>query len=123
MTIAKVFAATKKIDLYTISTLQLYAGNLSNTLVLLDARGNRVYSAAFDNTKIILPLAIRSVDEAKELSENYEVIGDGHLVNREDNYPDVANNFLLLKDQWKKADNVHLVTPEYLKANEAYLVK
>ena len=123
MTIAKVFAATKKIDLYTISTLQLYAGNLSNTLVLLDARGNRVYSAAFDNTKIILPLAIRSVDEAKELSENYEVIGDGHLVKREDNYPDVANNFLLLKDQWKKADNVHLVTPEYLKANEAYLVK
>ena len=123
MTIAKVFAATKKIDLYTISTLQLYAGTLSNTLVLLDARGNRVYSAAFDNKKIILPLAIRSVDEAKELSENYEVIGDGHLVNREDNYPDVADNFLLLKDQWKKADNVHLVTPEYLKANEAYLVK
>ena len=123
MTIAKVFAATKKIDLYTISTLQLYAGNLSNTLVLLDARGNRVYSAAFDNKEITLPLAIRSVDEAKELSENYEVIGDGHLVNREDNYPDVADNFLLLKDQWKKADNVHLVTPEYLKANEAYLVK
>ena len=62
-------------------------------------------------------------ESLQELSENYEVIGDGHLVNREDNYPDVANNFLLLKDQWKKADNVHLVTPEYLKANEAYLVK
>ena len=52
MTIAKVFAATKKIDLYTISTLQLYAGNLNNTLVLLDARGNRVYSAAFDNCDV-----------------------------------------------------------------------
>ena len=123
MTIAKVFAATKKITLYTISTLQLYAGNDTNALVILDARGNRVYSAAFDEEEMVLPLAIRSVDEIKELSKNYHVVADGHLVGVEDFYPDVANNFLLLKDKWKKADNVNFVKPEYLKTNEAYLVK
>ncbi len=123
MTIAKVFAATKKIDLYTISTLQLYAGNLENCLVLLDARGSRVYSAAYNNTQNTLPLAIRSIDEVKDICSNYTIIGDGHLVGKEDYYPDVAENFLNLKSEWKKGENVHLVVPEYLKPSESYLVK
>ena len=123
MTVAKVFAATKKIDLYTISTLQLYAGLAENALVLLDARGNRVYSAAFNNGQITLPLAIRNIDEIKEIYSSYQIIGDGHLVGVDDYYPDVAENFLALKGEWKKAENVHLVKPEYLKPNESYLVK
>ncbi len=123
MTIAKVFAATKKIDLYTISTLQLYAGNLENCLVLLDARGSRVYSAAYNNTQNTLPLAIRTIDEVKDICSNYTIIGDGHLVGKEDYYPDVAENFLNLKSEWKKSENVHLVVPEYLKPSESYLVK
>lgn len=123
MTVAKVFAATKNIDLYTISTLQLYAGLSENTLVLLDARGNRVYSAAYHKGENILPLAIRTIDEIKEIYSSYQIVGDGHLVGVEDNYPDVAENFLALKSEWKKAENVHLVKPEYLKPNESYLVK
>ncbi len=123
MTIAKVFAATKKIDLYTISTLQLYAGNLENCLVLLDARGSRVYSAAYNNTQNTLPLAIRTIDEAKDICSTYTIIGDGHLVGKEDYYPDVAENFLNLKSEWEKGENVHLVVPEYLKPSESYLVK
>ncbi len=123
MTIAKVFAATKKIDLYTISTLQLYAGNLENCLVLLDARGSRVYSAAYNNTQNTLPLAIRTIDEVKDICSTYTIIGDGHLVGKEDYYPDVAENFLNLKSEWKKSENVHLVVPEYLKPSESYLVK
>ncbi len=123
MTIAKVFAATKKIDLYTISTLQLYAGDLENCLVLLDARGSRVYSAAYNNTQNTLPLAIRTIDEVKDICSTYTIIGDGHLVGKEDYYPDVAENFLNLKSEWKKSENVHLVVPEYLKPSESYLVK
>lgn len=123
MTIAKVFAATKKIDLYTIGTLQLYAGNLENCLVLLDARGSRVYSAAFDKKNNTLPLAVRTIDEVKAICSSYTVIGDGHLVGKEDSYPDVAENFLNLKSEWKKAENIHLVVPEYLKPSESYLVK
>ncbi len=123
MTVAKVFAATKNIDLYTISTLQLYAGLSENTLVLLDARGNRVYSAAYHKGENTLPLAIRTIDEIKEIYSSYQIVGDGHLVGVEDKYPDVAENFLALKGEWKKAENVHLVKPEYLKPNESYLVK
>lgn len=122
MTVAKVFAATKKLDLYTISTLKLYAGLTKNALVVLDARGSRLYSASY-NSDNNLPLAIRSIDEVKEYASNYTVIGDGHLIGATDNYPDVADNFLALKNDWTKNENVHLVEPEYLKSNEAYLVK
>lgn len=122
MTIAKVFAATKNIDLYTIGTLQLYAG-LDNACVLLDARGSRVYSAVYENGNEVTPLAIRSIEEGKELIGDNKLIGDGHLYEEEDYYPDLANNFLALKEHWVKAENVNFVKPEYLKSSEAYLVK
>ena len=56
-----------------------------------------------------------------EILEAETVIGDGSLVGREDHIPDLAENFLALKDQWKYAENVHLVKPEYLKSSESYL--
>ena len=54
---------------------------------------------------------------------NETVYGDGHLVGLEDSWPDLAEHFLALKPLWKKAENVHLLTPEYLKPSESYLVK
>ena len=49
--------------------------------------------------------------------------GDLHLFNREDNYQDIVNNFIDLKDQWVKVDNIDLLTPVYLKSNQEYLNK
>ena len=51
------------------------------------------------------------------------IVGDGHLINQEDVWPDIAENFLVTMDKWQRADNVHLVVPEYLKSSESYLVK
>jgi tRNA threonylcarbamoyladenosine biosynthesis protein TsaB len=48
MTVAKVMCAMRSLPLYTLGTLQLYAGRETCT-VLLDARGKRAYAASFEN--------------------------------------------------------------------------
>ncbi len=121
MTVAKVFAAMKELPLYTVSSLQLYAGMRENCLAVIDARGGRAYTGLYD----------RGVLQGEEKAENCADVrtdalycmGDGHLVGREDVFPDLIGNFLELKDFWVKAENVHFVVPEYLKSSDSYLVK
>lgn len=123
MTIAKVFTAMKNLDLYTIGTLQLYAGK-EDCVVLLDARGGRAYTCRYQDGKPTSNVEALSCEAIQEsLQEEDVVVGDGQLVGRKDNMPNLAEHFLALQEQWKKAENVHLVKPEYLKPREAYLVK
>ena len=122
MTIAKVICAMKEIPLYTIGTLNLYAGK-KNCRVLIDARGKRAYTARFIDGKQIGEASVLSLEEITEQIENETIIGDGHLIDQPDQWPDIALNFLELKNQWEKADNVHLVVPDYMKPSEAYLLK
>ena len=124
MTAAKVFCAMRNVPLYTIGSLQLAAGILPHVRVLMDARGHRAYHAVYENGIRTGELAAVDVDEIRQLAgEDEKVAGDGHLIGREDYWPDLAANFMALKPFWKKAENVHLLTPEYLKSSEAYLVK
>ena len=119
MTAAKVFCTMKDRPLYTLSTLQLYAGKESGR-VLLDARGGRAYTCAYENG---IPFEEESVKETAEIMDGLPVIGDGHLVSKEDRWPAIAENFRVLKEQWQLCENAHLLVPEYLKPSESYLVK
>lgn len=119
MSIAKVICALRKIPLYTISTLQLYAGN-EDCRVVLDARGGRVYTACYKDTKEIESASVKEIDEID--IGDMALVGDGSLFGKEDNYPSIAKNFILAKDAWELAENVHLVVPEYLKSIDAYKV-
>ncbi|NCB32818.1 MAG: tRNA (adenosine(37)-N6)-threonylcarbamoyltransferase complex dimerization subunit type 1 TsaB [Erysipelotrichia bacterium] len=124
MTVSKVFCAMKNLPLYTISTLQLYAGMAEHCRVLLDARGGRAYTAVYDKAVLNGEESVLSCEEIlKEIRPETVIAGDGHLVGREDFWPDLCENFLILKDQWQLADNVHLVVPEYLKTAESYMPK
>ena len=122
MTVAKVFCAMKEVPLYTVGTLQLYAGNRS-CRVLTDARGKRAYTNVFKDGTALQEDCVKSIEEILAEYDGGEIVGDGHLIGKEDVWPDIAENFLLLKDKWQKAENVHLVVPEYLKSAESYLVK
>ncbi len=118
MTVAKVFCAMADKPIYTVSTLLLYAGK-KNCRVVTDARGKRVYTCLFFDGKVL------EEERAVEI-ENLEIgdvniVGDGALVGRQDEWPDIVDNFLELKDEWEKHDNVHLVVPEYLKSSASYL--
>lgn len=118
MTVAKVFCAMRNLPIYTVSTLLLYAGK-RNCRVITDARGNRVYTGLFQDGHVVNQ---EQVIEISDLHiENEEIVGDGHLVGKEDIWPDIVENFNDLKDQWEAWENVHLVVPEYLKSSDSYL--
>lgn len=122
MTVAKVFCAMRNLPIATVGTLQLFAGMEPRARVVLDARGGRVYTAVYEYGVLSGTVEAKPCEEVKaEILEAETVIGDGSLVGREDQIPDLAENFLAVKDQWKYAENVHLVKPEYLKSSESYL--
>ena len=123
MTFAKVLGSICDKEVYTLSTLQLYAGK-KECMVLLDARANRCYFAKYKDGQPIIKDCIKTNDEIRGMLDSDCIIkGDLHLFNREDNYQDIVNNFIDLKDQWVKVDNIDLLTPVYLKSNQEYLNK
>lgn len=124
MTVAKVFCALKEKSLFTLGSLQLIAGNCAHCHVLMDARGHRAYHGVYENGRLIGELQALDVAELQaKIQADETVLGDGHLIGREDSWPDLANHFSVLKNQWKPVENVHLLVPEYLKSSESYLVK
>ncbi len=120
MSIAKVLCTRKAINLYTISTLALYAG-VQNCHVILDARSNRVYYGHYENGACIEE-SIQTIEDvqAKPLTN---LVGDVDLMQLQVQTIDFANHFKQLRSNWLKVDNVHTLTPEYLKEESAYLVK
>lgn len=117
MTIAKVFCATKHKTLYTISTLQLYAGKQTCT-VILDARSNRVYYGKYENGTCFQEM-IMNVNELIHSNDNF--VGDVSVLGKEDIVPDFVGNFIALRENYIKVDNIHAVVPEYLKSEQEYI--
>lgn len=118
MTIAKLLGSLTAIGIFTISTLQLYAGD-QDALVVLDARGGRAYCGRYTNyigDEMILKLD----DIQKLINEDTLIIGDGKLIDYEDYYPDIVNNFLICKPYWLKVDNIDLLKPIYFKETSEY---
>ena len=119
MAIAKVFCKLSNKPLYTINSLRLYAGN-ETCRVIIDARGERVYTAKYVDGKEVEAPNIRYIKDL--LDEDINIIGDGELVGKENNWPNYINNFMLVKNDWRLEENVDLLTPEYLKESDSYLV-
>lgn len=122
MTVAKVFCAMKQVPCYTLGSLQLIAGK-KECVVLLDARSQRAYFGQYSNGKSIGNLGVYPLSEIHELIGNQVVLGDASLLGMSDEYPDLAQAFLDLKDEWELVENIHCLVPEYLKSQDDYLVK
>lgn len=120
MTVAKVFCSMKDVPLYTIGTLQLYAGG-KTCRVMTDARGHRVYTNTFVNGVPQAEDTAIAVDELIPVLQDEVIIGDGHLVGKDDQWPDIVSAFAITEPFWIKAENVHLVVPEYLKSASSYM--
>lgn len=118
MSIAKVIGEVLPCDVYTISTLQLYASNNENTMVLMDARANRAYVGIYNGNECLLKDCTLTLDEIDP--EDYKVVGDGSVIGKEDVYPDIADAFLKTKASWTKVEDIAFLTPEYLKESEKY---
>ena len=118
MTITKVIGETLPCEVYTISTLRLYAGGRSNCMVVMDARADRVYCGVYDGDDVVME--DRAIPIAEVDAKDYRIIGDASLLGKENDYGNIAEDFLNTRACWKKADPIHLLTPKYLKESESY---
>lgn len=119
MTVAKVMGETLPLDVYTVSTLMLYAAGQPKTMVIMNARANRAYVGVYDENQIVVEDHVEEVSLINPMS--YNVVGDGLLINRADNYPDIGEAFLHTKEAWEKVDKIAYLVPKYLKESESYL--
>lgn len=120
MSIAKVLTTQKDIDLYTVSTLQLYSG-LEDVYVMLDARSKRAYFGDVVQGEL-KECSIRTLEEIEAL-EGKAIVGDTELIGKEKAEIDFVSNFVKLEPFYVKVENKHTLVPEYLKEESAYLVK
>lgn len=125
MTVAKVLCTRKSLPLYVISTLQLYAGLQEHAMVLLDARSSRAYTGFLDKGTFTREECILTLEELNELSasEDYQLFGDAQLIGEAAQEPDFLHNFIALRPLYRRVENVHTLTPRYLKDSDSYKVK
>ena len=113
MSIAKVICTTFDIPLYSLSSLNYYAG-LNDTSVILDARSKKVYYGEYTQGKTIVEEMI-TIDELASKDYN-NIIGELSVIDQEDSFEDLKNNFIDLKPFWKE-ESYFDAQPEYIKSN------
>lgn len=124
MTIAKVLCSQMHKELYTISTMQLYAGIEKQANVILDARSQRAYVAHLEDGQIQGNTQILTLDEVKEFIETNPgiVLGDADLIGQDVQKVDFLKNFIELEPYFEKVENIHALVPDYLKESDSYKV-
>lgn len=125
MSVAKVLCSTKQIPLSCVSTLQLYAGVRADCFVMLDARSKRAYFARYHLGRLIDDECVLSLSEIAEIVSDHKgvLVGDSELIEKDNITLSLAENFCALLPYARKVDNIHTLTPRYLKDNDAYKVK
>jgi tRNA threonylcarbamoyladenosine biosynthesis protein TsaB len=119
MTLAKVAGSLMEKEVYTLSSLQLIAGD-QDCWAITDARAGRVYAGRYRGGTPLQDDAIYPLAQMREQAADLPVKGDGHLLGRADDYGDLGANFLTLKPHWRKVERIDTLTPSYLKSSEAY---
>lgn len=122
MTIAKVLCSQLHIDLYCISTMQLYAGLQESANVILDARSQRAYCGYLSHGQHQEEMKILEVNQLPEWIQSHPgtILGDAHLVQEPEQEVDFLQNFIDLEPVYRKIENIHALVPQYLKESDAY---
>ncbi len=124
MTIAKVLCSQMHKELYTISTMQLYAGIEKQANVILDARSQRAYVAHVEDGQIQGNIQVLTLDEVKKFIETNPgiLLGDADLMGQDVQKVNFLKNFIELEPYYEKVENIHALVPDYLKESDSYKV-
>ena len=124
MSVAKVFCTTMNKPLYCVTTCQLYAGLRPHCYVMLDARGQRAYFAHYHEGSLIDPEQVLPLSEIEALANHHEGtwVGDCDLINRVSEPLHLAQNFCAVLPLARRIEDIHALTPRYLKDSAAYRV-
>ncbi len=116
VTVAKMISYLNSINIYTISSLALMASYSNNpfVLALIDARRGNAFMGLYKNIsgklKIIESDSLANIENYKsQIKEEFEVVENGK--------PDVTK--ILNSDLLTKIDEIHSLTPNYLRETEA----
>ena len=124
LTTAKILGTQASIRVGTITTFQLYAGNVPQANVILDARGNRAYIAHVENGEV-QEMGILTLDEIPTFlkANPGKVYGEAELIGLESLPSDFLTNAkeLLSKATWIEPQAIHALAPLYMKNSESYL--
>ena len=112
--VSKMLAYTKNIKLSTVSSLCfLSSGYDFKKAPMIDARNDNVFSAIYDEDKIIVEDALRTTEELRELAKTHEakpvLLNDIH-------YEVSISNILKNK---KEVKDIHNFEPNYLRKTQA----
>lgn len=118
ITVAKIIATLVDVKLYTLSTLQLYAG-IKDCVVIKDAKANRVYYGKYSSGSAVISDKVINLDDLI-ISDDESVIGDSFIVNKTLNESNLVQNFVELRNHWLLVDDVDSLAPVYLKDESAY---
>lgn len=121
MCVAKVLCSLKKIELYTLSTLQAMCG-MDNGVALIDARSQRAFIGCYNNGKAILEDTIMSIEDIKEYlnGKSIKVVGATDLLDLPTTTYNLLENVIALKPHWEHVENVHTLVPAYCKDQDSY---
>lgn len=109
MTFVKVFALTSNVKVYTVNTLLSISG-MRDVFVMLDARSKRVFGG-YCKDGTIAKEKIYQLDEVKDI--HHEKLGDLSLLGLEDEYNNVVDNIMSVKDKWILVDSIDTLVPNY----------
>lgn len=113
ISIAKVICTTLNIPLYSINSMNYYAG-LNDLAVVLDARSNKAYYGKYKDGETLTE-GMYPLDEVNKFKDK-NIIGELSILDLEDKFLDLKDNFLLLKDFWRKESSLD-AKPDYYKSN------
>ena len=86
------------------------------------ARSHRAYVAMLDQGELLQPETVLDLDDIRALVQEKQlrVYGDAHLLGMESCPFDLLANFASLRPFYRPVENVHTLTPRYLKDQSAY---
>lgn len=122
LSVAKVLCTSKNLPLYTINSLRVYDNAIDDTFVLMDARSKRAYCAHYQNGNEILSSCVMSIDDIKTYlsDKDVKVVGDCELVGLSEVEIDFNANIEACFNYKELVENIHTLTPCYLKEVDAY---
>ncbi len=104
LTVAKVFSIFKKIPLYKVSTLAVLATKTDGRIgVMINAHRERVFSAVYENNKVVIEEKIRNTKEFLNICKDFAVITVENI--------DLDLNKLITEEVL----DVHKLSPNYLR--------
>lgn len=122
LTIAKTLKAVSPVEVKMVSSLAAFAGTEGKKIALIDARSQKVFVGVYNQGVLQgseQMVAISDFDAFKAKYPDYDIVGDGALVNVACQEVDLASHMLALGKITTPVGSVHELLPRYIKDVEA----